>query len=118
MKIIGFTGGSSVCELGVAEGVQLFFDRLKFYAVSTHPEQCWELFTDRLYKRYLWLDELNKALALMDRVTHIFMTLSNESVNWPDEKVVVQSRLDCSKKTLAEIFEVYFEIFFALYWIC
>lgn len=112
MKIIGFTGGSSLCELGLAADVQLFFDCLNFYAASNHPEQDWRMLTDRLYKRYLRLDELDKALVLMERVKQIFMTLPSDSIDWPDAKeIAVQTRLDSSKKTLAEIFEIYFAHF-------
>jgi hypothetical protein len=112
MKIVGFTGGSSLCELGPATDVQLFFDCLNFYVASNHPEQDWELLTDRLYKRYLRLDELDKALVLMAQAKQIFTILPSQSIDWPDvKKTTIQTRLDPSKKTLAEIFEGYFENF-------
>lgn len=108
MKIIGITGGAALCELGSAIDVQLFFDCVGRYVEQEHPEVDWRLLTDRLYRRYLTLDQLEAASSLMDQVQRLFAGLSNDAINWQG-LVTTETRLDPSKKTLAETFEKYFE---------
>ncbi|WP_256971840.1 hypothetical protein [Paraburkholderia caledonica] len=74
----------------------------------------WTLLTDRLYRRYIRLDELQKARVQMDRVRQIFASYSSESaVDWRklDAGIGNQSRLDPHQRTLAEVFSRYFEHF-------
>ena len=72
MRMIGFSGGSSICELGPASDVVLFFDCLKAYVEQESQDQDWGLLTDRLYRRYLRLEELEKASSLMEQARQIF----------------------------------------------
>ena len=112
MKIVGLTGGGALCELGTAMDVQLFFDCLNTYAVEKYPEQDWGMLTDRLYRRYLRLEDLDIASALMAQVKQVFATLSNKAINWQNVAVdSTKTRLDPSKETLAEIFGKYFDNF-------
>jgi hypothetical protein len=112
MKLIGITGGSSLCELGPASDVQLFFDCLNTFVVSKHPEKDWSLLVDRLYKRYLRLDELDSAVVLMEQARKSFVNQSSEAVDWKlSIKMAPGTRLDSTKKTLVEIFENFFDHF-------
>ena len=48
----------------------------------------------------------------MDQVKQVFSTLPSDAIDWKGfKKKAIQSRLDPTKKTLAEIFEKYFEGF-------
>ncbi|AKZ28541.1 hypothetical protein ACH51_19585 (plasmid) [Ralstonia solanacearum] len=72
MKYVGFDGGHSIYELGLDSDLVLFFDCLRAYGEQAHPEQGWSLLKDRLYRRYLRLEELDKALTLMEQAQQIF----------------------------------------------
>lgn len=70
----------------------------------------WSLLTDRLYRRYLRLDELETATALVAQVKQTFAALPSTTADWPNlNSGVIRTRLDPSRKTLAEVFEEYFE---------
>ncbi|MGD7458487.1 hypothetical protein [Ralstonia pseudosolanacearum] len=83
MKYVGFDGGHSIYELGLDSDLVLFFDCLRAYGEQAHPEQGWSLLTDRLYRRYLRLEELDKALTLMEKAQQIFAQHPSASaVQW------------------------------------
>lgn len=113
MRKIGFDGGSSLCELGPASDVVLFFDCLRTYAEQMHPEQDWSLLTDRLYRRYLRLDELEAASALMEQVRQLFAGLPASAVDWDPSILgnIEKTWLDPKQATLADVFRKYFEHF-------
>ena len=114
MRKIGFNGGSSIYELGPAPDVSLFFDCLRTYAELGHPELDWRLLTDRLYRRYLRLDELERASSLMEQARQIFAQIPAESgVEWPSSMFgdPEKSSLDPSQPTLADVFDKYFDGF-------
>ena len=114
MRRIGFSGGSSICELGPAPDVKLFFACLKAYAEQAHPEEDWSLLTDRLYRRYLRLEDLDKASALMEQARQIFAEKpAASSVEWDANMLANQekSSLNSNQPTLAEVFGKYFEHF-------
>jgi hypothetical protein len=82
--------------------------------VAKHSEQDWSLLSDRLYKRYLRLNELDAALILMEEVRKIFAALPSNAIDWQDyeaTKATTNNRLDTSKGTLADVFEKFFEKF-------
>lgn len=113
-RTIGLTGGSLLCELGSKVDVHLFFDCLNTYVVSKHSEQDWHLLSDRLYKRYLRLNELDTALVLMSQVKQYFAALPSNAIDWQDyegTKATTNNLLDPNKGTLAEVFEKFFENF-------
>ncbi|QTD94157.1 hypothetical protein [Burkholderia anthina] len=114
MRHIGFSGGSSICELGPAPDVVLFFECLKIHAERAHPEQDWSLLTDRLYRRYLRLEELDQASALMENARQLFSQLPAKSaVEW-DAMMLAnpeKSWLNPEQPTLADVFGKYFEHF-------
>nr|CUV16969.1 conserved protein of unknown function [Ralstonia solanacearum] len=114
MRSIAFAGGSSVCELGPASDVVLFFDCVRNHVEKMLPARDWSLLTDRLYRRYLRLEELEAASALMDEVRAIFATLpAATSVEWNSNMVGNREKswLDPSRETLADVFSKYFEHF-------
>lgn len=62
MKRVGFQGGSSIFELGVASDMVCFFSVLR---EKVEFSECELLLLDRLYRRYLRLEELGEAAMLM-----------------------------------------------------
>ena len=114
MRKIGFSGGSSICELGPSSDVELFFECLKTYAEREHPEQDWSLLTDRLYRRYLRLEELDQALKLMEQAQQVFARHPAASaVEWGGLLAgdAERSWLNPNQATLADVFGKYFEHF-------
>jgi hypothetical protein len=107
MKIVGITGGSSLFELGPAIDVQLFFDCIGTYVEKKHPERDWKFLTDRLYRRYLRLEQLEMASELMAQVKRVFAGLSGDAINCQSR--AANTRLDMENKTLSGVFEKYFE---------
>ncbi|WLE58842.1 hypothetical protein GIY62_17300 [Burkholderia plantarii] len=114
MRKIGFHGGHTICELGPAPDVVLFFSCLERYAAQAHPEQDWSLLTDRLYRRYLRKEELEPALALMAQAHDIFAKKpAVSSVEW-DEAMLAnpeKSWLEVKQPTLADVFGKFFDQF-------
>lgn len=114
MRKIALHGGHSIYELGPVSDVVLFFNCLFNCVVQIYPEQDWTLLTDRLYRRYLRLDELGKAVYLISRVRQIFSQVSSEKgVEWNPSMVgnAEKTWLDPGKSTLADVFGKYFESF-------
>ncbi|WP_175655216.1 hypothetical protein [Burkholderia ambifaria] len=114
MRHIGFDGGHSIYELGPSSDVILFFECLKTYAEQAHPDQDWSLLTDRLYRRYLRREELDKAAALMEQARQIFMQHPAASaVEWDTllSGDPGRSWLNPNQPTLADVFRKYFENF-------
>jgi hypothetical protein len=107
---IGFAGGSSICGLGSTADVQLFFDCVVTYAISSDSNKRWELITDRLYCRYIKREDNAEALDLMEGIETIFGSLSSNAIDWSQQRANggADSKLDPSLKTLAQIFERYF----------
>lgn len=113
MRKIGFHGGHTIYELGPAPDMMLFFDCLKTYAEQDHPEQDWSLLTDRLYRRYLRREELDKASTLMEQVRQIFAGLPASAIDWDTSMLgnVEKTWLDSNQPTLVDVFSKYFENF-------
>ena len=110
---IGFTGGARIVELGTDSDMKLFFDCISYYVPPKYPDKNWSLITDRLYRRYLKLEELDATVALMKLVEKEFKQLDREAFDW--SKILsgqVKSDLDRAKSTLFEIFGKYFEAFY------
>lgn len=113
--MIGITGGFNIFELGSAVEVRLFFDCIKTYVVQPHQEEDWSILTDRLYKRYLRLEDLDAASQKMCKVQKIFSKLkSTDSINWSDYKFDEKngSKINFLGETLEKVFEAYFSSFF------
>ena len=113
MRKIGFCGGSSLCELGSASDVELFFDCIEYFAVKKYPHLNWTVLTDRLYRRYLRYEEIVVAEDLMRQVQAIFTMQPSSEVNWKQELVgdTEMTLLDPNQSNLGEVFSAYFERF-------
>ncbi len=113
MRKIGFDGGHTVYELGPVSDVVLFFECLNAFVVSQFPDQDWSLLTDRLYRRYLRRDELERSFALMERARGIFFTLPSASVEWDEILQADRDKtwLDSRQDTLGTIFSRFFDLF-------
>ncbi|WP_239375358.1 hypothetical protein [Snodgrassella gandavensis] len=111
-KDTGFCGGSSVFTLGTDSDMELFFDCISYYLQPKYPEENWSILTDRLYRRYLKLEELDTAEFLIKLVEKEFKQLDQEAIDWsPILSGKAKSDLDKTKSTLYDIFERYFYAF-------
>lgn len=106
---VGFTGGSSIVELGPPSDIQYFFDCVKLYARNGSSGDEWSLLTDRFYRRYLKFEEIEKAANLMTEIKEIFSNIPGAPVDFKNEETF--TRLDSTKTTLAELFAKYFDAF-------
>lgn len=109
---IGFVGGGLINNLGTNSDMQLFFDCIQFYLVPKYPDLRWSLLTDRFYRRYLKLNELEQAATLMRYVEAEFKILDNNAIDINEIKSgKIKSDLDINQKSLFDIFCKYFESF-------
>ncbi|MBG7618776.1 hypothetical protein I5R65_04815 [Herbaspirillum sp. AP02] len=113
MRVIGIDGGHSVYETGTTSDFVLFFECLEYFVAKKNPDQDWTLLTDRLYRRYLKLEELNPAAILMKEVEEIFNKTSSSEVAWKQELIGDKSKtwLDPSRANLADVFSGFFDNF-------
>ena len=112
MKTVGLAGGSSLCELGPAADVELFFECIHSFAVPKWTVSEANLLTDRLYRRYLRENEVEPASLLMRDLRLIFSRTPTEEVDLGGiEATTAVSRLDPTSANLAELFASYFECF-------
>lgn len=111
---IGIFGGGSIRILGPVSDVVLFFGCIKSFAVPEFPENNLALITDRLYRRYLKIEELDSAKKLMEEIHMIFSKTPSGAIEWGDamlgkqEKTILNPDLD----TLSDVFSKYFNSFF------
>lgn len=112
MANIGFTGGSSLCELGPISDVMAFFKCLEIYISPESPETDFSLLTDRLYRRYLKLEELDRAKGLMGQARDGFGKVMSSGFDWEELGVdSTNTRLRLDGRTLSDVFAKYFESF-------
>lgn len=114
MKTVGLAGGSLIFELGSHMDVQLFFECLDAFVFSKHPGPHWRLLSDRLYKRYLKLDELDEASALMREAQKELQKLPSIEIDWQDyaaNSAATSNSLQPAAITLEKVFEKYFAAF-------
>ncbi|CBJ49652.1 hypothethical protein [Ralstonia solanacearum PSI07] len=114
MGIIGFLGGSSLVELGPVSDVVLFFDCVRAFTAWKYPDRDWSLLTDRLYQRYIRLEDLDVACSLMKEVEKLFSELPSSSVTWDPAMLNDKSKtwLELGALTLTQVFNRYFDAFF------
>jgi len=104
MRKIGISGGNSTYERGTTSDMELFFECINYFVVRNYAEVNWNLLTDRLYRRYLRLEELEPASELMDKVKEIFSATSmigDRDKTW----------LDPTQKNLGLVFVNFFAAF-------
>lgn len=109
MRNIGFSGGGFTGQVGTVSDAILFFDCVNYFALSARPDLDWSLLTDRLYRRYIALEDTENAQALMDELERIFNATPSSEINWATE--VVRSVLNPGLPTLADVFAKYFKFF-------
>jgi hypothetical protein len=113
MRMIGINGGHTTYDLGTPSDVVLFFDCINAFVTEKYPGKEWGLLTDRLYRRYLRFDDLERCSELMGLVKISFNEISASSIEWN------KSILDGDSKTLlafrssnlSGVFYNYFEAF-------
>lgn len=112
MKIIGIAGGSSLCELGPAADVQLFFECIQSFAVSQMTWIETSLLTDRLYKRYLRENEIEQTFSAMQHLKEVFRATPTSFIDLSGIGAATSvTRLDPTSLNLLELFCKYFECF-------
>ena len=113
MRLIGIDGGHTVYELGPVSDVFLFFNCLDFFAKKAHPEKDWGVLTDRLYRRYLRMADLELAGELMELAREVFASLDTSSIEWDSSMLQEHKKtwLDASQSNLGEVFVKYFDLF-------
>ena len=109
---MGFYGGSSMYELGSTSDMVLFFDCIN-YVAQQHPETNWSLINDRLYRRYLRIEELDDASRLMDEIKVYFSKLPSTFIDWSNESSSkpITTKLNAYLPTLEDVFADYFKAF-------
>jgi hypothetical protein len=78
----GFYGGSAVRELGPVSDMRTFFGCVDLAVPHLDDGGDNGLVTDRLYRRYLRLEELAPAINLISDIRAILNGMPTESVNW------------------------------------
>jgi hypothetical protein len=109
----GYVGGGRIYGLGYLSDMILFFDCIRFYIPPKYPNENFDIILDRLYKRYLKLEELDEAVAKMKLIEEVFKTLPRDAVDW--EKIdngSIKSDLNTHQDMLFDIFKGYFEGFY------
>ena len=86
MKNVGFCGGYSILELGPVADMQVFFYAVEIAASRLSVGEDAHLLTDRLYRRYLRLEELDQAADLLQKIQKIMQKIPTKSVDWGDFK--------------------------------
>jgi hypothetical protein len=109
---VGFDGGSILFGLGSAEDVNAFFVCIDEVMEKAKPSVDRTILTDRLFKRYLRLEELDNASALMKQVRAVFEEVPSVKVDWAALGVSQSdSQLNIASPTLGDVFARYFEGF-------
>lgn len=111
---IGIFGGGSIRILGPVSDVVLFFGCIKAFVLPHAPQKNWTLITDRLYRRYLKIEELDSAKRLMEEIQIVFSNTSSGYIEWDDKILVSQekTRLNPELDVLSDVFSKYFNSFF------
>ncbi|WP_226980529.1 hypothetical protein [Xanthomonas sp. LMG 12459] len=111
--MIGINGGHTTYDLGTPSDVVLFFDCINAFVVRKYHGKEWGLLTDRLYRRYLRLDDLERCSELMGLVKITFSEISASSIEWNKSILNVDGKtlLAFRSSNLSGIFYNYFEAF-------
>lgn len=109
MKTIGFHGGCDLIELGTINDVKSFFYCINKF-VDIEKSSKYKVITNRLYKHYIAIEELDIALSVMDEVRDNFKKIEPAAVDW-SQLIGQETRLDIAGSNLAEVYSDYFEKF-------
>ena len=97
-------------ELGTVDDVQMFFDCIDKYAMRQKGDARWNLITDRLYRRYLNIEDLPVAAELMSDIKSQFEKISPTEAKL-EKQFEDKSMLDLNQETLAQVFGKFFDAF-------
>lgn len=112
MYKVGFTGGSSIVEVGSANGMNAFFALIR-ESTRRSPERDWSLISDRLFKRYVRQEDLQSTKRDLEDIRALFSVVQATEVN----KVLGMEELASASLTkgaesLSESFSRYFDAAF------
>jgi hypothetical protein len=111
-KNVGYFGGHSIYTLGPSFDVQAFFNAVQRLIPAARNSSEYDLITDRLFRRYLHKDQLDKSLQLMQSLDDEFNAIANKNIDWHSFGVVdYVSKLELTAETVGGVFEKYFELF-------
>lgn len=96
-EMVAFTGGPRVNQIGPVQDVVFLFDCIRRFAGEALELNARELLLDRLYRRYLRLEELEPALAAIKVVEERFRAVPTCFVEFPSPTLV-----DLGRANLAE----------------
>lgn len=81
MSMIGFCGGGLLHETGTVSEFQSFFNTLVKLSEVFPNKLDWSLVLDRLYKRYVRLEDLDNTKEIMDFCKMLLVKEENEKNN-------------------------------------
>ena len=102
MKSVGYCGGGLLYRLGTAEDVKSFFDCIKI--IQTNKD---DKIVERLYKKYIKIEELDVAKNVMKTLSIRFKEADKDNVILKISKPE-KSELNFNQDNL---FEIYFKFF-------
>lgn len=109
---VGFVGYNTLMIIGTASDMKLFFDTVDYVLPPKYPEKNWSILTDRLYRRYLKLEEIDIADDLMKLTEQEFKQTKSSVIDWEASKNLdIDTDLDTSQDTLYDLFAGYFRTF-------
>jgi len=110
MATVGFRGGWTVRELGSTSDMQAFFYCVRQAVPHLKDGSDQGLLTDRLYRRYLRANELEKASVLAKEIRGIMARMPSGSIDWETAGWISNAtQLDISQTSVAEVFDRYLD---------
>ncbi|EBJ4206835.1 TPA: hypothetical protein ACS9WW_004172 [Salmonella enterica subsp. enterica serovar Muenchen] len=113
MKNVGFSGGALTVQLGKSDDMLLFFKCIKVVASEVGGGNDWSLITDKLYRRYLSLEDAMSAANLMEVLRSRFASAFCDEEPW--RKIIIEAKKDSllpvTHVTLLDLFNRYFSAF-------
>ena len=106
----GFYGGSLINGLGPTSDMKLFFNSITMVTAHLPKNSDKGLLTDRFYRRYLRLNDLDSVAALLAQTREIMKDIQTKDVNlenlgWnPD-----LSKLNRTDKNFSKFLEIYLD---------
>ncbi|WP_374974373.1 hypothetical protein [Acinetobacter venetianus] len=83
MNMVGFCGGGLMHESGTPNEIQIFFETLKFVEQVTFNDLDCSLVLDRLYRRYVRFEDIDKTKQVMDYYKTVLVKKSEDESSNP-----------------------------------
>ena len=123
--IIGISGASSVNSIGSVPDTKTFFECISIYYMKrgglfdkiagyfdVAGSNKDEALLERLYRRYVRFEDLEATHAMIKKIKQAFIRIKTVNVDWSKTSFeAMDTKLDLSKETLADVFDKYFESF-------